>query len=133
MSDILLKAIKQASGELIGNMKLCDWMLGVVTQTNPLIITVEDKLPIPEECLLLTKNTCEWSVDMSVDHITENRGGGSGYAQFESHNHGYVGRKTYLVHNGLVVGDQVILIRKEGGQKFIVLDRVFNPNRGCKD
>lgn len=133
MSDVLLSAIKKASSDLIQNMDMCDWTVGLVTQIAPLIITIEDKLPIPEEFLILTKNTCDWSVDMTVDHVTEEKSGGGGYAEFASHSHEYKGRKTYLVHNALVVGDQVLLIRKQGGQKFIVLDRVFNPDRGCKD
>ena len=41
-----------------------------------------------------------------------------------THTHGYVGRKTYLVHNALVKGDKVILLRVSGGQRFVVLDRV---------
>lgn len=41
-----------------------------------------------------------------------------------SHNHKYVGRKTFKVHNGLVVGDKVVLLQMQGGQKYIVLDRV---------
>lgn len=41
-----------------------------------------------------------------------------------SHTHGYIGRKTFLVHYGLQVGECVTLIRIQGGQKFIVLDRI---------
>lgn len=41
-----------------------------------------------------------------------------------THTHGYVGRKTYLVHNALVKGDKVILLRMSGGQRFLVIDRV---------
>ena len=40
------------------------------------------------------------------------------------HIHGYVGRKTFLVHNKLVKGDKVILLRVSGNQRFVVLDRV---------
>ncbi len=41
-----------------------------------------------------------------------------------SHTHKYNGLKTYTVHNCLVVGDEVVLLRMQGGQKYIVLDRV---------
>jgi hypothetical protein len=34
--------------------------------------------------------------------------------------------KTITIHNALVVGDEVILLKKKGGQKYIVLDRVVN-------
>lgn len=41
-----------------------------------------------------------------------------------SHNHEYKGRKTFLVHNALTVGEKVLLIRAKGGQKFIIVDRL---------
>ena len=106
-------------------------LIGSVTQVNPLVISLGANLPIPEERIVLTKNTCEWTMEMSVDHITENRAGGGGYAEFASHNHEYKGRKKYLVHNQLQVGDKVLLIQETGGQRYIALDRLYNPNVGC--
>jgi hypothetical protein len=44
--------------------------------------------------------------------------------QAGQHIHGYAGRKKFLVHNGLAVGDEVILVQVQGGQKFLVLDRL---------
>lgn len=41
-----------------------------------------------------------------------------------SHKHGYVGRKTFRVHLGLKTGERVLLLRIQGGQQYIVLDRV---------
>ena len=41
-----------------------------------------------------------------------------------SHSHMINGRKTVTVHNGLKKGEKVIMIRVQGGQKFVVLDRM---------
>ncbi|WP_196029372.1 DUF2577 domain-containing protein [Longicatena caecimuris] len=41
-----------------------------------------------------------------------------------SHNHSIQGRTTVTVHSGLKTGEKVILIRMQGGQKFVVLDRM---------
>ena len=41
-----------------------------------------------------------------------------------AHTHGYTGRKSFTVHNALTVGEKVILIRLQGGQKFLVIDRL---------
>lgn len=110
-----------------------DIVIGEVVSAAPLVIELESKMKIPESNIVLTKNTCEWSVDMTVDHHTENAAGGGGYAEYASHSHGYKGRKTYLVHNQLAVGDKVILIQESGGQRYIALDKWYNPNRGCSD
>lgn len=41
-----------------------------------------------------------------------------------SHSHKIKGTKIFVVHNSLVVGDEVVLLRMQGGQKYIVLDRI---------
>lgn len=110
---------------------MSDIVIGEVISTNPYQIQVDPKIIIPESNLVFTKNTTDWTAEISVDHVTENRGGGGGYAEFASHNHDYVGRKKFLIHNSLQVGDKAILIQESGGQRYIVLDRWYNPNRGC--
>lgn len=130
---MIVKSIKDVVAGVMHNSSLTDIEIGEVISENPLIIQTEDKIPISQDSIILTKNTCLHSIDMEVDHLTENRAGGGGYAEFASHNHGYFGRKTYLVHNELKIGDKVILLRESGGQRYIALDRYYNPNRGCKD
>ena len=42
-----------------------------------------------------------------------------------SHSHSISGKKSITIHNALSKGDKVSLIRQMGGQKFIVLDKVY--------
>ena len=42
-----------------------------------------------------------------------------------SHNHAISGTKSLTIHNSLKVGDKVILIQVQGGQRYIVLDKVY--------
>ena len=44
-----------------------------------------------------------------------------------SHKHAYKGKKAFKVHLGLKAGEQVLLLRTDGGQKFIIIDRVEAP------
>lgn len=129
----LVKLIKQIVMETNAAAVLADVIIGEVIATSPLQIRIENKYVLESDDIVLTKNTSDWSVDMTVDHQTEDAAGGSGYAEYDSHHHGYAGRKTYLVHNGLAVGDKVILLRESGGQRFIAIDRCDNPDRGCSD
>lgn len=128
-----LELIKEVAVGAIEARGTCNFVLGKVTSTDPLAIQLENGFTIPEDNIVLTKNTCLWSVDMTVDHQTEDASGGSGDAEYAAHHHAYKGTKTYLVHNEMSVGDEVILGRAEGGQKYIALDRKYNPDRGCKD
>lgn len=129
----LLGLIQSVVSQTVEAMTPADIVIGEVISTSPLAIRLEKGLVIPAEGIRLTKNTSLWSVDMTVDHKTDPASGGSGYAEYAPHVHGYSGTKTYLVHNELVVGDKVYLLREAGGQYFIALDRVYNPDRGCSD
>lgn len=127
----LVDTIKQIALESVGATEPLEVIIGEVVGVDPLEIKIDPKIILQEGNIVLTKNTSEWTIEMSVDHITENRSGGGGYAEFASHNHEYKGRKKYLVHNQLVMGDKVILLKETGGQRYIALDRWYNPNRGC--
>ena len=41
-----------------------------------------------------------------------------------THNHTIIGRKKIIIHNSLKVNDEVLLLRMQGGQKYIVIDKV---------
>lgn len=97
---------------------------GTVQSTSPLKINVENKLTLESKHLILTTLVQDFDVDMTVDHKTEDKEGGKGDAMYEKHNHDYKGRKTFTVHLGLQSGETVMLIRIQGGQRYIVLDRV---------
>lgn len=127
----IVNTIKEIASTVISTGEPMEVIVGEVVSVSPLSIKIDPKLTVPEENIILTKNTSEWTMEMSVDHVTENRAGGGGMAEFASHNHDYVGRKKYLVHNQLVMGDKVIMLKETGGQRYIALDRWYNPNRGC--
>lgn len=124
MSADLLNIIKQAAIEAAEAAKPVKIMFGEVKAVNPLQIMVEQKLPLSEEFLILTNAVKDHWRDMTVDHMTENASGGSGDSAYAAHNHPYTGRKKFLVHNDLAVGEHVLLLAMQGGQKFIVIDRV---------
>ena len=123
----LVKAVKQAAVEAVqasGPMSVC---FGTVTSASPLKIQVDQKKTLTGAQLMLTNSVRDFTVEMTVDHRTENTSGGSGDASFASHNHAYKGRKSYRVHLALKAGEKVILLRCDGGQKFLVLDRWEAP------
>lgn len=118
----LMKTIKRAALEAVKASKPIEVCFGKVTSASPLKILVEQKLPLGKGQLILTRNVTDFVTEVTVDWATENKG--SGYASYEPHEHPIKGRKKITVHNGLVVGDEVILVRKQGGQKYIVMDRI---------
>lgn len=128
----LVQLVKKAAVEAVnaaGPMRLC---YGTVTSAAPLKIQVDPKKTLTDPQLILTDNVRDFNVELSTivgtgkslgPHYTEDESGGSGDAAFAAHKHRYQGRKKWRVHNALKTGEKVILLRCDGGQKYIVLDR----------
>lgn len=125
--NVFLGNVKRAAVEAVNAGKPFAFHLGKVTSTAPLKVQVDQKFEVTAAQLILTNAVRDYTVRMTVDHETENTSGGSGDASFASHKHAYVGTKAYRVHLALKVGEQVLLLRTDGGQKFIILDRVEAP------
>lgn len=118
-----LNIMKKSSKGVQNSSKPCDLIYGTVESVEPLKVRVDQKLLLKQEQLKLTRAVMDYEVEMTVNHVTENRSGGAGDASFESHNHEYKGRKTFLIHNGLIVGDKVTMIQAHGGQQYLIIDK----------
>lgn len=125
--NTLVKAVKRAAIDAVNAAKPVSYCFGEVVSTNPLKIAVDQKMTLTAAHLILTNAVRDYVVYMTVDHSTDSASGGSGDSSFASHSHKYTGKKKYTVHLGLKKGEKVILLRCDGGQKFIVFDRVEVP------
>ena len=120
---------------------------GKVTSASPLKILVEQKITLGSAQLILTRNVMDHDVMVTVDwgtntslsdhkHIvdtTSDEGGTDSHTHLVSgntdtvdlsHKHTMNGKKKMTIHNALQKGDEVILLRMQGGQKYVVMDRV---------
>ncbi|MBY0122147.1 DUF2577 domain-containing protein [Bacillus sp. S/N-304-OC-R1] len=113
MDDIVI-LIKKAAREAMGAIDLTAIEFGQVTSVSPLKVNVEQKKELTTAQLILTRNVRDYEIEMSVDHVTE---------VAEGHSHEYEGRKKFIVHNALKVGDTVMLVKMQGGQRYIVWDK----------
>lgn len=100
----IVELIKQAAIEAVKESKPTSIVFGQVTSIDPLKISIDQKLILTSAQLILTNNVRDYDLEMTVDSIN----------------------KTFSVHNGLILGDEVIMIQVQGGQKFIVMERVVN-------
>lgn len=110
-----MAAVKKAALETIEASKPVNVYFGEVVSVSPLQINVEQKMMLGEKQLVLTEKVSDYIMELKVDWQTERE---------SDHVHDISGRKKIVVYNGLGLGDKVILIRQQGGQKFIVIDRV---------
>ncbi len=129
----ILKVIKKASLDAVETTKPIKIVYGKVTSIAPLQINVEQKMTLSTAQLILTRNVTDYEIEMTLDHMTENHQHthtiessptGGGTISLETHSHPYRGRKKFMIHNSLTVGEGVVMLQMQGGQKFIVLDRM---------
>ena len=120
----LLQALKRAAVEAVEVGKPAAFCYGTVTGVEPLQIMADQKLPLGEKQLELTRAVQDYNVDIEISTNTEDKSGGGGYAEFAAHKHEIKGCKKLRIYNGLQVGERVLLLRWQGGQKYLVLDRV---------
>ena len=121
----LIKAMKKASLEAVESSKPVNVVFGKVVSASPLKIQVDQKITLTTAQLVLCRHVTDYNNEITVvDWNTENKSGGGGDDSFASHNHALKGRKKIIVHNQLKKGEEVVLIRQQGGQKYIVIDRL---------
>ena len=120
----LLNIVKKAALEAVEASQPSDFCYGKVISVNPLKISVDQKMILGTAQLVLTRSVTDYKTKVTVDWSTENTSGGSGDSSFASHRHALSGKKEVTIHNALQIGDEVILLKKKGGQKYLVLDRV---------
>lgn len=124
MATGLLDIVKRAAIDAMDNAQMCDLRYGKVVSVNPLKIQVTNLFTIPEALLVVPEHLTDHEVKVTIDWNTESKSGGSGESSFSSHNHAVSGTKTMKIHNALIVGDKVALLRKQGGQSYFILDRI---------
>lgn len=149
----LIKTIKHAAIEAVDSTKPVKITFGEVISTSPLKIKVEQKLVLEKEQLILSRNVTNYKttilLNFNTDNVTLNfenthnhtiKGNtGKNEEHFHdisitsseknitfsnTHNHSVNKEITVEIKNGLQEKDEVILLRMQEGQKYIVLDRV---------
>ena len=137
----LLNSIKRAAQEANEASQPSDFCFGKVTSIEPLQILVEQKMTLGAAQLVLTRNVTDFMTLVSIDwqtglaltthtHKINGKDSGGDTVDITSkeadleHQHGLTGTKSIIIHNALQLGDEVILLKRKGGQKYLVLDRV---------
>lgn len=69
----LIETIKHISQGVEDASTPCDLLFGMVTNINPLEITVEQKFKLTQDFLILTKNVKDYTTEVSIDWGTENK------------------------------------------------------------
>lgn len=94
----LIETIKKAAIDAVRASNPVVFLFGTVVKENPLTINIEQKMELTEEFFILTN-----AVKLYETKINDQKA---------------------IIDNSLKKDEQVILARMQGGQRFIVLDRM---------
>lgn len=137
----VIKKMQKVAVDAMKASKPVNVCFGDVLSVAPLQIDVEQKMILDEAQLILSRNVTDYVTEVTVqwetfahkithDHdvdLTDSNGDtvkGKTKSKSVSHTHDIEGKKQMTIHNGLIKGEKVILIRQQEGQKFIVWDRI---------
>lgn len=113
----LVRAIKQASADASDAGYPVNILMGTVGSLSPLTVKVEQRFDIGKEQLIIPEYLTDHEVNVKFEGETEKSGE-------PEHWHKYGGKVAVTIYGGLKAGDHVVLVRQQGGQKFIIIDRV---------
>lgn len=116
----LVALLKKSSIEATDKSKPTGVFYGTVKSTSPLSVFVEQRLTLTDSNLIVPKSLTNYSVSMIVSHETEKYKDDD----ISEHKHSYAGTKNFTVQNALKTDEKVILLRMQGGQKYLILDRI---------
>lgn len=127
----LLRIIKKAAVEAVAASKPTAIVYGKVISTSPLRINVEQKMTLTSAQLVLTRNVTDYKAKISFDNpgikqvfttwdMGETVESSPSKIAFKA-----ATKHDITIYNGLVVGDEVVMVQMQGSQKYIVLDKVI--------
>lgn len=102
----LVRIIKRMVKETIENEKPTRVMYGKVISTNPLKVNIEQRMVLDKNFLVLSDRLTRKSTRIRIPSTND--------------------QVDVVFDNSLKVNDKVILLREQGGQKFIILDKVVS-------
>lgn len=117
MADTTLaETIKSITKNYINASDQCTFMYGTVISATPVTVFVNEKLTLGSEFLVVCKHLTDYEYEVEIKDKTDVAGS-------PPHNHPLSSIKKIKVKNALQPGEKVVLVRQQGGQKYLVIDR----------
>ncbi len=96
----MLGEIKKAAMDAIDASKPAAVMYGEVITADPLSVNIDQRFTLTADFLVVPESLTKYEVEVDSQTIT--------------------------IRPGLLVGDKLLLLRMQGGQKFIILDKLVS-------
>ncbi len=108
----MLNAIKLAALSAMEAGNPVAVLFGEVTKTNPLEVNVDQRFTLDADFLIVPESLTRLEIDLRHSHTSPDGTTGEALTQ------------PIVIRPGLQAGDRVVLLRVQGGQKYLILDKV---------
>jgi hypothetical protein len=96
----MLEIIKKAGVGAVESTNPVAVVYGSVNQIDPLEVKVDQRFALPQDFLLVPEHLTEYKVN--------------------------IGGQEVVIRKGFEAGDTLLLLRIQGGQKYLILDRLVS-------
>lgn len=110
----MLDIIKQAAKEAVEAGSPVNILYGEITANDPLEVNVDQRFTLDADFLIVPESLTRYEVDLRHAH---------------SYTDGTTGEALpdkIVIRTGLLAGDKVVLVRIQGGQQYLILDKVVS-------
>ncbi|WP_019123710.1 DUF2577 domain-containing protein [Brevibacillus massiliensis] len=118
----LLDVIKLAGMQAVDAANPVNVLFGEVTKVNPLEVVVDQRFTLTREFLVILERVTRYEVDISHEHDYTDEVGQTTLNKKTSMEL----TQPLVIRSGLMVGDKVLLFRVQGGQQYVIVDKVVN-------
>lgn len=112
----LLDLIKTAGSQAVDAGSPVNIMFGEVVNSNPLSVKVDQRFTLTADFLILPESLTPLEIDLKHTHQYLNESVSSTTSESLP--------QKIIIRSGLKSGDKVIMVRVQGGQQYVVLDKV---------
>jgi hypothetical protein len=110
----MLNAIRQAALSAMEAGNPVAVMFGTVIKTNPLEVNVDQRFTLDADFLVVPESLTRLELDLRHVHTIPSGTTDEALTQ------------PVVIRPGLQAGDRVVLLRMQGGQKYLILDKVVS-------
>lgn len=135
----LLETLQAISAQAANAGEPVELTFGTVTSTEPLIVQVGDKLLLSSKSLIVPQSLTTRAVDVSVSWRTDSGDGPNTQHSHSApngqtttdgfsptHTHAVSGKLSMTLHAGFSVGESLLLLKMQGGQRYLILDKAVS-------
>ncbi|WP_125153093.1 DUF2577 domain-containing protein [Clostridium rectalis] len=111
----MIDTIKKASMGAVGASNPVNISFGEVINVDKLKIKVDQKLVLDKDFFIIPESLTRYEVDLKHTH---------NYIDSSINSNIKTSLDKLLIREGLKQGDKVLLLRVQGGQQYVILDKV---------